>query len=70
MRHVEDLSPTRRDDRERVMPRQAPVIWGDGRSDRPHARGRPQFDTFAENGFLVVPDVFDPDEVAAEGRVI
>ncbi|MDX5361832.1 MAG: ectoine hydroxylase [Alphaproteobacteria bacterium] len=64
MRHVEDLYPTRKDDREHIVDRRDPVIWGDTEASLPRALPRDRLERFARDGYLVVPDVFSQDEVA------
>ena len=59
---VEDLYPTR-GPQEHIYERVDRVIYGDGRPRGEHSLTAEQLGFYEDNGFLVVPEVFSPEEV-------
>ncbi|MEQ9349773.1 MAG: phytanoyl-CoA dioxygenase family protein, partial [Alphaproteobacteria bacterium] len=56
-----DAYPTRRD-RERLITRREPVIFGDGQPVGDYSLTSEQMQRYAADGYLVVPDVFSREE--------
>ena len=59
---AEDPYPTR-GAKERLLPRQAPVVWSDGAPRGRHALSPEQLTFYDDNGYLVVPDLFTRHEI-------
>lgn len=58
-----DIYPSRVQNQPRISPRQDPVIWRRARTAAPCSET--EIAHYEENGFLILPDLFDPDEVAS-----
>ncbi len=63
IRHGSDVYPTRLRDREAMMDRQDPVLWTEWHKDAPISKE--QAASYDRNGYLILRDVFSPDEVRA-----
>jgi len=59
----EDLYPSRCEDRARVLPRLDPVVHGTWNAQSPLSRA--QTEAFRANGYLILEDIFDPEEIMA-----
>lgn len=57
-----DLYPSRGGQKAHIVPRQHPVVWASSESPAPIAADLVQ--QYEQNGFLVLRDVFSPEEVA------
>lgn len=53
---VEDLYPSRTGNIEQIIPRNDPVVYGNALSTDEHVLSQSQFDSYRENGFIVLPD--------------
>ncbi len=60
---LEDAYPTRHPDRETWIDRVDPVVWNSDRDTAPIPRA--EVDRFERDGFLVLKNLFSPDEVSA-----
>lgn len=58
-----DAYPSRIYDKPSVTPRQDPVVWSSARDAAPCSET--ELAHYEENGFLILPDLFDPAEVEA-----
>jgi len=63
MPHRIDLYPTR-GKTECILERPDPVVYGDGRTESPFGMTAQEVESYEENGFLVLPNVFSPQEVS------
>jgi ectoine hydroxylase len=57
-----DIYPSRIHSQPRITPRQDPVVWRRARANAPCSET--EIAHYEENGFLILPDLFDPSEVA------
>ena len=63
MQTIEDLYPSRVADRAELIPRRDPVVWRE--PGRPGPLDAGALDSYEQKGFLVMPSLFSPDEIAA-----
>jgi ectoine hydroxylase len=63
IRHGSDAYPTRQPDREAILDRQDPVLWGEWNDAAPISREDAR--SYDRDGYLILRNLFDADEVRA-----